>query len=126
MLTRNNNVVVVDDAIYKFLIDFDSKDETDDYRSFVNKVLSSSIMKKKFILLQGLQRKINRFDEIDGALDILATKIKENADSYTPEQVFEFYQILSRVYNNDVMQLRILCQEMLKSLSDGNKDMRSK
>ena len=83
-------------------------------------------MKKKFILLQGLQRKINRFDEIDGALDILATKIKENADSYTPEQVFEFYQILSRVYNNDVMQLRILCQEMLKSLSDGNKDMRSK
>lgn len=111
---ENDNVLVIDDDVYRFLLDLGNQELGEDYRSFVNSVLSNKIIKKKFILLQGLQRKISRLDNMEGTLDLLCEHIKSNIHDMTPQESIKFYQTLSQVYDNDVKQLRRLFIELLK------------
>lgn len=118
MLTQNNeHILVIDDDTYKFLLDLDEKEVGEDYRAFVNKVLSNKIIKRKFILLQGVERKISRLHQMEGTLDILCDHIKANIHQLTPEQSIKFYQILSSVYENDVKQLRRLLMELMNAVT---------
>ena len=119
MHTQNNeHILVIDDDTYKFLLDLDEQEVGEDYRSFINKVLSTKIIKKKFILLQGVERKISRLHGMEGTLDILCDHIKANINKLTPEQSIQFYQTLSSVYDNDVKQLRRLLLELMKAVTN--------
>tara|TARA_R110000796_G_scaffold92726_1_gene197097 strand:- start:152 stop:538 length:387 start_codon:yes stop_codon:yes gene_type:complete len=116
---KDSNIVVIDDSTYKFLLDIDGE-VGENYRSFVNKMLTSKIIKRKFLVLNALQRKISRLDTMEGTLDELAEKIKRDINSYTPEQTIEFYQMLSSVYSNDVEQLRKMFLELIKHMVNEN------
>ena len=118
MHTQNNeHILVIDDDTYKFLLDLDEKEVGEDYRAFVNKVLSTKIIKRKFILLQGVERKISRLYTMEGTLDILCDHIKSNIHKLTPEQSVQFYQTLGSVYDNDVKQLRRLLLELMNAIT---------
>jgi len=113
---KDNNILVIDDVTYKFILDLE--DEVgEDYRSFINKVLSSNVIKKKFILLQGLQRKISRLENMEGALDALCEHIKDNISELSPEQAVQFYQTLSEVYSNDTNQLKGLFIKLISHIT---------
>lgn len=110
----NDNILVIDDTTYNFLLELSNQPAGEDYRAFVNQVLSHKIIKKKFILLSGLQRKIIRLDKMEGTLDLLCDHIKDNIHNLTPEQSIQFYQTLAQVYDNDVKQLHRLFMEFMK------------
>jgi hypothetical protein len=120
MLTQTNeneHILVIDDDTYKFLLDLGNKELGDDYSAFVNKILSTKIIKRKFILLQGIERKISRLHTMEGTLDLLCDHIKANINKLTPEQSIQFYQTLSSVYDNDVKQLRRLLLEFINAVT---------
>lgn len=113
---KDNNILVIDDITYKFLLDLE--DELgEDYRTFINKVLSSNVIKKKFILLQGLQRKISRLETMEGTLDLLCDKIRDDIEKISPEEAVQYYQTLSEVYSNDTKQLKALFIKLISHIA---------
>ncbi|QQO97221.1 hypothetical protein Molly5_125 [Maribacter phage Molly_5] len=106
------HTVVIDGSMVELLLDKNLGPDM-----FMSQILTNRIIKRKFLLLIGLNNKINRQSQIEEALDILMKRIKRDQHLMSMAEVIDLFKLMSEVYSSDTSQLKKMMIELVTNLA---------
>jgi hypothetical protein len=107
-----SHTLTIDDTTISILLNSELS-----YEQFATQILNDKILRKKMLLLAGLNNKLARLEKLDSTIDELSEHIKNNMSSLSTDDTLKYYELLSSVYSADVHQLRMMFSEFIKLLT---------